>query len=416
MSNDGRKIKVAIAGVGNCASSLVQGVEFYRNGNRDDKKEHVGLMHYEIDGFKPEDIEVVAAFDIDKRKVGKPLHQALKAKPAPGRPPKLTQNEKQELEGLLLQGAEAAGFDTDLWTCPRVARLIRKHFGVRYHVDHIGRLLRSLGWSPQRLRAGAPPRTASSSDGLGSVAGRSSSARTASGSSASARGGWVRVSRAEITDKGWIDFQRWLKFQESRRYADSGGRRRDGERSKRHGRKATGSAAIRKELEERVPLALATLLRHADSDPQELLRYWDDELAKLVVRVEHKNVERHAVLGLWCQDDGCRQRAGRRRFIRPAAVLSTLVEHPALEPLTTAVCPTCGQVTVMWFSEAGPRVLGAPKLKTIVRPGFPPRPRSHPMDALAIVEWLGAKKGGPSAGREAPLITGPGVERMDPPV
>ncbi len=91
--------------------------------------------------------------------------QALKAKPAPGRPPKLTHNEKQELEELLLQGAEAAGFDTDLWTCPRVARVIRKHFGVRYHVDHIGRLLRSLGWSPQRPRAGAPPRTASSSGG-----------------------------------------------------------------------------------------------------------------------------------------------------------------------------------------------------------------------------------------------------------
>ena len=76
--------------------------------------------------------------------------EALKAKPVTGRPPKLTQNEKQELEELLLVGAEAAGFDADLWTCPRVAKLIRKHFGVRYHVDHIGRLLRSLGWSPQR--------------------------------------------------------------------------------------------------------------------------------------------------------------------------------------------------------------------------------------------------------------------------
>ena len=76
--------------------------------------------------------------------------EALKAKPAPGRPPKLTQNERQELQELLLEGAQAAGFDTDLWTCPRVAKLIRKHFGVCYHVDHIGRLLRSLGWSPQR--------------------------------------------------------------------------------------------------------------------------------------------------------------------------------------------------------------------------------------------------------------------------
>lgn len=71
--------------------------------------------------------------------------EALKARPAPGRPPKLTQNEKQELEDLLLEGAKAAGFDNDLWTCPRVVKLIGRHFGARYHVDHIGRLLRSLG-------------------------------------------------------------------------------------------------------------------------------------------------------------------------------------------------------------------------------------------------------------------------------
>ena len=76
--------------------------------------------------------------------------EALKAKPAPGRPPKLTLNEKQELQELLLEGAQVAGFDTDLWTCPRVAKLIRKHFRVSYHVDHVCRLLRSLGWSPQR--------------------------------------------------------------------------------------------------------------------------------------------------------------------------------------------------------------------------------------------------------------------------
>lgn len=86
--------------------------------------------------------------------------EALKAKPVPGRPAKLGETEKQELEELLLEGAEAAGFDTELWTCPRVAKLIRQHFGVRYHVDHIGRLLRSLGWSPQR-----PQRQALERDG-----------------------------------------------------------------------------------------------------------------------------------------------------------------------------------------------------------------------------------------------------------
>jgi transposase len=76
--------------------------------------------------------------------------RALKARTVSGRPPKLTLLEKEELEALLLAGPQAAGFPTDLWTCPRVRDLIRKQFGVRYHVDHIGRLLRSLGWSPQR--------------------------------------------------------------------------------------------------------------------------------------------------------------------------------------------------------------------------------------------------------------------------
>ena len=57
---------------------------------------------------------------------------------------------KRELERALLKGAMAAGFATDLWTCPRVARLLRDRFGVNYHVDHVGRLLHALGWSPQK--------------------------------------------------------------------------------------------------------------------------------------------------------------------------------------------------------------------------------------------------------------------------
>ena len=70
------KIKVAIAGVGNCASSLLQGVEYYKN--IDTNNELVpGLMHNVIGGYKISDIEFVAAFDIDKRKVGKDLSQAI---------------------------------------------------------------------------------------------------------------------------------------------------------------------------------------------------------------------------------------------------------------------------------------------------------------------------------------------------
>jgi len=77
------KIRIAVAGVGNCASSLVQGISFYRhsrNGNGQDLAA-IGLMHETLGGYRPCDIEVVAAFDIDARKVGRPLNEALLAKP-----------------------------------------------------------------------------------------------------------------------------------------------------------------------------------------------------------------------------------------------------------------------------------------------------------------------------------------------
>jgi myo-inositol-1-phosphate synthase len=72
------KIRIAIAGIGNCASSLIQGIEYYKKKNSEDA---VGLMHWDIGGYKPHDIEVVAAFDIDKRKVGKDVSEAVFALP-----------------------------------------------------------------------------------------------------------------------------------------------------------------------------------------------------------------------------------------------------------------------------------------------------------------------------------------------
>jgi myo-inositol-1-phosphate synthase len=67
-----KNIKVAIIGIGNCASSLIQGIHYYQN-----KPDAIGLLHDEIGGYRPGDIEVVAAFDIDKRKVGIDLSQAI---------------------------------------------------------------------------------------------------------------------------------------------------------------------------------------------------------------------------------------------------------------------------------------------------------------------------------------------------
>ncbi len=72
------KIRIAIIGVGNCASSLIQGIRYYRDKNPDDA---IGLMHWKIGGYRPGDIEVVAAFDIDKRKVGKDVNEAVFAEP-----------------------------------------------------------------------------------------------------------------------------------------------------------------------------------------------------------------------------------------------------------------------------------------------------------------------------------------------
>jgi myo-inositol-1-phosphate synthase len=73
------KIRVAIVGVGNCASSLVQGRTYYENAKADDFVP--GLMHVDLGGYHVRDIEFVAAFDVDKNKVGKDLGEAIYTKP-----------------------------------------------------------------------------------------------------------------------------------------------------------------------------------------------------------------------------------------------------------------------------------------------------------------------------------------------
>jgi len=73
-------IKIAIAGIGNCASSLIQGIYYYKDIDNNDKLVP-GLMHNVLGGYKLSDIKVVAAFDVDSRKVGKDVSEALFAKP-----------------------------------------------------------------------------------------------------------------------------------------------------------------------------------------------------------------------------------------------------------------------------------------------------------------------------------------------
>jgi len=81
-----KRIRLAIVGVGNCASSLLQGLAFYANAGRDGRPAVNGLMHETLGGYRPEDIEVVCAFDIDARKVGQPLEVAALAAPNATRP------------------------------------------------------------------------------------------------------------------------------------------------------------------------------------------------------------------------------------------------------------------------------------------------------------------------------------------
>jgi transposase len=82
----------------------------------------------------------------------------LRARPSPGRPPRLSAAQRQRLARLVVAGPEAAGYRTSLWTCRRIVDLIRHHFTVVYHPDHVGRLLRACGFSPQRPQPRAQER------------------------------------------------------------------------------------------------------------------------------------------------------------------------------------------------------------------------------------------------------------------
>jgi transposase len=75
----------------------------------------------------------------------------LAARPHPGRTPRLDDGQLKELEGLLLQGAVAHGWRTELWTAARAAELIDRHFGVSFHPEHVRKILkRRLRWSSQK--------------------------------------------------------------------------------------------------------------------------------------------------------------------------------------------------------------------------------------------------------------------------
>jgi transposase len=74
---------------------------------------------------------------------------ALRARPAPGHPPKLSPAQKRLIPEFLWHGPEAYGFRGEVWTCARIAWVLEEEFGVRYHKGHVSRLLQELHWTPQ---------------------------------------------------------------------------------------------------------------------------------------------------------------------------------------------------------------------------------------------------------------------------
>jgi transposase len=76
--------------------------------------------------------------------------EGFRHKPPPGATPRLSEEERAKLPELLAQGAKAHGFRGEVWTCERVATVIRKEFGVSYHPAHVSRLLKALRQSLQK--------------------------------------------------------------------------------------------------------------------------------------------------------------------------------------------------------------------------------------------------------------------------
>jgi transposase len=75
---------------------------------------------------------------------------ALKARPHPGRKPRLNAKQKRQLVDILLAGPRKAGYHNDFWTCRRIAEVVAKRFHVEYHPDYVGRMLHDLGWTCQK--------------------------------------------------------------------------------------------------------------------------------------------------------------------------------------------------------------------------------------------------------------------------
>jgi transposase len=128
---------------------LSSGATDWREGRR------LRALELKREGWKQRDI--ADALGVTKGAVSQWMKRAkeggvegLMRKPPPGARPRLSEEQRERLPELLAQGAEAYGFRGEVWTCARVAGVIREEFGVTYHPAHVSRLLRVLGLSLQK--------------------------------------------------------------------------------------------------------------------------------------------------------------------------------------------------------------------------------------------------------------------------
>jgi transposase len=120
-----------------------------------EKRRFEAIRLFEQEGLKQ--AEIARRLKVVRQSVARWVEQyhsqgkeGLKKAGRAGRKPLLNTSDLQRLEQLLVQGPEALGYETPLWTCPRVTHLIEEEFGVRYHEGHVWKILVALGWSPQR--------------------------------------------------------------------------------------------------------------------------------------------------------------------------------------------------------------------------------------------------------------------------
>jgi transposase len=102
------------------------------------------------------EVDIATLLDVNKGTVSRWLTlaetegtDALQSHPGAGPPPKLTPEQVKRIPEFLSHGAEAYGFRGEVWTCPRIVQVIQWEYGVSYHQDHVSRLMKKLGWTPQ---------------------------------------------------------------------------------------------------------------------------------------------------------------------------------------------------------------------------------------------------------------------------